>query len=172
MKGKDPRVEDPGIYKARAVRWMAKQSRSSEACAITVKFWVKARLHEGAWEPCDEAVVWGDFWVVGKHGETNEKVSKNLHHVLGWDGSLDVDGPVPTNQAVQVTVKGEEYQGKTYYKVSWLNRGDYVPEKKKRKDAPDGKALDKKHGAALKRTIGSATRDDARDEIDPDSIPF
>lgn len=169
----DKRVGEPGIYRGEDSRWMAKQSKSSDAVAITVKFWLRERLRDGAWEPLAEpCVVWGDFWVVGKDGSPNHGVCQNLKRCLGWDGSLDVDGPSP-GRSVQVTVKIEDYNGKEYPKVSWLNPGDHVPDKKARKDAPDTKALQRQHGKALKDAIGSATRDDPRDaEISPDDIPF
>ena len=170
---KEPRLEDVGIYKAKAIRWHVKLSKSSAACAITVMFRVHERLQDGAWETVSQEVVWGDFWVIGTSGDPVHKICQNIKRVLGWDGSLDLDSnPLRGNPTVQVTVKCDDYNG--YYKVSWLNPGDYVPEKrKKREDAPDGKALNDKHGKALKDAIGSATRDDPRDaDINPDEVPF
>lgn len=131
-------LDREGIFKVRPVSWRVKTFPSSKSVAIAIEFVVVAQLDEESaadktytwqdWTVYDEIRVWGDYWVVKKDGQPNVGTCEQLAEAMGWRGSLKaVQAGPPPQCIVQVTVKSEDYQGKTYYKAAWMNPEDYVP---------------------------------------------
>ena len=154
-------LDRAGIFKARAESWRVKTFQNSAAVAISVEFVVLAELNGGEWADWtgyDEVRVWGDFFVVKKDGSPNVKTVQQLAASLDWGGSLrQVASPPPRDLVVQITVKAEDYEGKTYYKASWLNPGDYTPTPVGASEEEIGK-LEARFGSLLKAAAGSAKK--------------
>lgn len=124
-------LDRAGIFKARPLSWAVRTFDNSQAVAVNMKFSIVAQL-DGAewvsWADCEEHVVYGSFFVIKKDGTINTQAVENLYAAIGWEGDLRqvAASPVP-ERIVQITVKAEEYQGKTQYKVAWINPEDYTP---------------------------------------------
>lgn len=124
------RLDNAGIYKARPLTWTIFKSEKSKSVGINICFLVTHSLDGDewvSWAEAEEHNVYGTYYVIGKNGDVNMTACEQLVESMGWDGSLDsIAGPVPS-VIVQITVKGEEYNGKTTYKAGWMNPEDFVP---------------------------------------------
>lgn len=70
----------------------------------------------------------GAFCLVKKDGALMEDQVKRLVEALGWSGALvELQDGSMNGRMCQIDVKGEEYQGKTYYKATWIRPFDAVP---------------------------------------------
>lgn len=124
-------IDRSGIFKARVTGWAVQPSPSSKAVAIQVDFIILAQLGDGgvwaSWEECEEHTARGYWYIVGKDGKVNQTAIEQLVRSMGWEGDLravEQQAPVVT---VQITVSEETYNGKTRFKVSWMNPENYVP---------------------------------------------
>lgn len=152
-------LDREGIFKVRPLDWRVKPAQSSKSVAIEIDFVVVAQLNGSEWEDWstyDEVRVRGQYWVVGKNGQpnvgTDDKPGAVLQLVqaMDWNGSLSYVARNPAPQCiVQVTVKGEDYEGKTYYKAGWMNPENYTPQ-------PQGAAVEEVD--ALDAQFGSLLR--------------
>jgi hypothetical protein len=119
------------------------------------------------WMPWEEyqMEVYGDQFVVKKDGKLNTNGVNALMNHAGWNGSFDAIHnnrwrPTPC----QFKVTAEEYQGKTYYKVAFINGFD---------DVPGGSmpSLDEKRVKQLDETFTKQLRalggNQARNEVAP-----
>lgn len=175
-----------GDFKAHATAWKVKTFGSSKSVAVAIEFAIDAQLTPEAldYAEYEEHRVWGDFFVVGKDGQPLEKTVTRLVSVLGWTGSLrDIVKSPPPDHAVQITVESEEYQGKTYFKVKWLNAEGFVPNGGGA-DAAEVDQLEAQFGSLLRAAAGSAKKAPPKqaakagppkappEPLDPASIPF
>lgn len=131
-------LDRDGIFRVRPVSWRVQQAKESKAIGVAIECIVREQLHERQdengqkfyewedWSTYLEHRVWGTWWVVNKHGQPNETACEQLAVALGWNGDLRL-GAVPQVD-VQVTVKPDTYNGKTTFKASWMNPGDYTPQ--------------------------------------------
>lgn len=97
--------------------------------------------------------VRGTFWFVKKDGTHNTETIARVAEALGWNSGNIEDFQSERFDGVQccVTVKSELYEGKTYYKASWIDPLDKTPGGgvAHTEDARL-KALQKAHGAVFK----------------------
>lgn len=156
-------LDRTGIFKAVPAAWTVK-SMESGAVAVNLEFTITAQL-EGSewtdWRGYEEHFAFGDFWVVKKDGTINTKSVQQLVAALGWSGDLRHVTGSPPEVEVQVTVKAEEHNGKTYHKVSWINPGNYTP---RPEGASDGDV------AQLQARFGSLLRA-AASAVKPEAVP-
>lgn len=124
-------LDRPGIFKARPFDWSVQPSATSKAVAVSVGMLVIAQYEDGgwaSWEGYEPHQTRGWWYVIGKTGAVNTVAVEQLVKSLGWSGDLKaIRGDAP-DVIVQVSVKGEEYNGKTQYKAGWMNPEDFVPE--------------------------------------------
>ena len=122
-------IDREGIAQAVPREWWIRRVDSG-AVAVSFDFDVMSMLDGDDWHDWTqygEYTVFGDWWVIKKDGTVNQGAVEQLALAIGWDGNLtSVQGP-PPNYLVQLTIKGEEYQGKRRYKAAWMNPGDHVP---------------------------------------------
>ena len=122
------RLSQEGIFKVQPMSWDIRTANSG-AVAINFGFIVREELEDGiwaSWDGFDQHIVYGDWWVVKRDGKINQGAVDQLVDSLGWDGNLNaVIGP-PPERIVQVSVKGEVYEGVTRYKAQWMNPEDYA----------------------------------------------
>ena len=149
----------PGIFKAREESRRIKTFPNSSSVAIAIEFVVLAEQNGDDWTDWsgyEETRVWGDFFVVKKDGTPNVTTVQQLAASLEWSGSLRDTTP-RRDLVVQITVKGEDYNGKTYHKASWINPGDHMPGAPGADDQEIGQ-LEARFGSLLKAAAGSAKK--------------
>jgi hypothetical protein len=150
-------LDREGIFKALPQSWKVKQFDSSTAVAIEIEFAILAQLDGSEWvdwSNYEEHRVRGDFWVVKKTGQANIKTVEALRDAIGWNGSLKgIVGTKPPECVVQVTVKAEDYNGKTFYKAAFINPGDYQPGSEGA-DASEVDQLEARFGSLLRAAAG------------------
>lgn len=145
-------LDRSGIFKARPVSWKVKTFPNSNAVAISIEFAITAMLDGHDWQDWTSYIehrCFGDFFVVKKDGSPNVKTIQQLSEALGWAGHFTAVFGMPPQNIVQITVKEESYNGKYYYKASWINPEDY---------APFGVGADEQEVSALEARFGSLLR--------------
>lgn len=158
-----------GIYKGRARTWALAESPEKKTPEVAVEFEFTSPGFEG------QSSTW--------HGYLSEKAFDRTIESLricGWTGDdlADLAG-LDTNE-VNLVVKNEEYNGKTYPKIQFVNRPGGLAVKEPM--APDKaksfaasmrsriRAIDAANGRKAKPANG--TRPSDGDAINPDDIPF
>lgn len=124
------RIDREGIFRAYPTAWRLKEIEGKQSKAVNIDFAITEELDGEAWNDWSgyDVVASGDWWIISKEGKVNEKSIQQLAQSLGWEGDLlALTGP-PPDVLVQISIKSEEYNGKTYFKASWMNPGDYVPQ--------------------------------------------
>lgn len=119
-----------GIYKARPLSWGLKPSERSKSQAVAIEFLITARFDSGNWEDLtqyEDQTITGFFYIVKKDGTVNTTQMRALAESLGWDGNPQDLLNSPPDVVCQVTVKNEEFDGKTRLKVQWINHESYTP---------------------------------------------
>lgn len=116
-----------------------------------------------SWQPWGDydMQAYGDVWVVGKGGKLSDKNVQRLVRCLGWDGSFASinDDWQPTS--CQVEIAHEQYQGKSYYKIAWVNGYDDTPGGSGNignADEAKIKALEARFGAPIRALTANAKR--------------
>ncbi len=153
------RLEREGIFKAKPLTWGVFQADSG-AVGIQMSFLILAQLDGSewvSWADAEDHTVYGTIWVVKKDGSIVVKNVEDMYAALGWEGGMaEVSGPVP-DRVVQVTVKVEEYKGKTQYKVAFIAPENYVPGPQGA--APeDVKKIDARFGSLLRAAAAGAKK--------------
>lgn len=159
------RIDREGIFKAQPVAWgLSDKKDGSEARAIVIDWRILAQLGPDGewvdWSTYEEYIATGYHYVIKKDGTLNtgkgtmDGTVEQLAKSIGWDGSLVL--PVdPPDVVAQISVKAESYDGKTSFKVAWVNPGDYTP--KPRTATPeDAKAANNRYGSLLRAATASA----------------
>lgn len=124
-------LDRSGIFKARPATWKVKTFPNSQAVAISFEFVIVAQLDGSTWTDWtgyEPVRCFGDFFVVKKTGQPNVVTVQQLATSLGWNGDLRAVFGEPPDCVVQISVKEEVYEGKSYFKASWVNPEDYVPQ--------------------------------------------
>lgn len=125
------RWDQEGQYRAFPIRWRLEEKQSG-AAAIVFEFALKQQWHgdEVGWSQ-----EWGPgyysegrAWIVKKDGAMNEGAIENLAKCGLWNGDFDALEGRPPQVMVIVDVRAEAYEGKTYYRVAWINPNADVPE--------------------------------------------
>lgn len=183
-------LDREGIFKARPVAWFIRQSENTQSVAVVIEYLVTAQLVDGDWldwTQYEPHKVWGNHFVVKRDGSANVSTVKQLAEAIGWRGSLkQITDETPPDCIVQVAVKPNVYEGKTTYRVEWVNPEDYVPTGGGAStDAVD--KLELRFGALLRAAAGPAKAKPAPKPatppkppqtppeaaaINPDDIPF
>ena len=134
-------LEEDGVYRGFPIAWALEPSttKDSQSVAIAFRFALHQKWHgkEPGW-----STEWppGYFtenrtYVVKRDGSMNPNAIKNLSECGLWDGDWDkLAGPVP-NVFVLLDVGISNYEGKTRYRVNWINpnadeptvRGGFAP---------------------------------------------
>jgi hypothetical protein len=153
-------LDRAGIFKARPFDWSVQPSASTKSVAISIGLLIEAQYEDGEW------VSWAEYephqtrgwwYVIGKNGQINLNAVEQLAKSLGWNGDLKaITGDAP-NVVVQVSVKANEYEGKTTYKAGWMNPEDYVPESSGASDE-DVSKLSVQFGSLLRAAAASAKK--------------
>lgn len=125
------------IYRAKAKTWGLGESGTGKE-QVAVEFDV---LTEGA---AEKNLVWYGYFT----DATLERTIESLRY-MGWKGDDPSDGlPGLDANEVDIVVEDEEYEGKTYAKVQWVNRPGGLALK-----APLSEEKAKAFGASMRERI-------------------
>lgn len=157
------KLDREGRFKARPTSWTMRTRDSGSVC-VSIGYAILAQFDydEETWSEwgadADDVYVYGDHYVIKKDGKPNNPMIEKLYDALGWDGNPDALLVAPPDVVVQVTVKADEYQGKTTYKVDWLDRGDAIPKKGGGANATpeDLVSVKQRFGSVLRAAFGAA----------------
>lgn len=174
------KLERAGKFLATLTAWRVKEFQSG-AIAIGIEFSATDELFGDEWNPISPATVFGDFWVVGKDGAANEKNVQRLAKAIGWDGRFASVTGTPPSVRVRITVQGEDYKGKTTFKVRWIDPATSEPDDRER--STDAGKLDEQFGSKLQQALARKGKPDPKPakpakaahqpgEVHPDDIPF
>ena len=151
-----------GIFLARPTAWsiQSKQDGSTQSAALMIHYRVEYELAaDGNWNevPPDTETV-GMHNVIKADGTINQGAVERLKKVLGWSALFgDVVGTSPPDLRVRVDVKRNDYQGKTSWRVEWLNAESDPIGGKGGLDETGARNLDAKYGH-LMRAVGGQQR--------------
>lgn len=129
----------PGTYRARPVSAaLGYTMNGNEQIAVTFE----------TLDPAGERITWYGFFTE----KTSDRTLQSLRY-CGWQGNdmSDFAGeslPAGFDQEVDIVVEREEYKGKTYTKVAWVNNGGSMALRNAM--TPDQA---KAFGAKMRRTI-------------------
>lgn len=164
-------LDRTGIFKANIISWGLTKSGSSESHAVSMEFQIISQYVDGkwaSWADYEEHGCRGDFWIIGKSGDVNEKAVDQLANAIGWMGALeDIQGDPPPC-IVQIVVKDETYNGTTRYRAAFINHEDYVPKPSTLDDATV-KTLNTRYGSLLRAAAGAARK--TRPRVEPSPFP-
>lgn len=122
-------LDREGVFKAKPLSWNVWEAKSG-AVAVNITFLVVSQWNGESWDSWQEYAPYtcvGAFYVVKKDGTVNATTVKQLAAAIGWNGDLKAFLDIPTEMEVQITVKADDYNNMTIYKVAWINPGDHVP---------------------------------------------
>lgn len=116
-----------GRFKAKILRHAVNETGQNRLVTFMAEFQIVAELDDDVWHPREASEeITGYFYLEKKDGELNSGIIKSLKSALGWDGvdpfwlqDTDLRGRV-----VQLNVKAEVYDGKTRYKVAYIDAED------------------------------------------------
>lgn len=157
-------LEREGQFKLRPLSWRVKTFPGKQTVAIAIEFRVLAQQDaDGAWIDWGEHDyrVWGDFFVIQSDGKPNVKKAQSLATLLGWDGNFrSIAAASPPDVAVQGRVISENYQGKTFFKVDWIDPEDHVRGAGGGLDESEASKLDARFGSLLRAATAAAKKTD------------
>lgn len=123
-------LEREGLFRARPMQWEVHLLPSGDPKVRVmfecVEYW-NSEANAWVFIPGGRACR-GEWGLVKKNGAANDKVIEMLCLHLGWGGDLrQVQGEPPQQGRVQVRVKANEWNGKTYFNADWIMSGDANP---------------------------------------------
>lgn len=154
-------LDRTGIFKVIPQSWQVRRKETGSV-AISFRFLVIAELTSSSewhdWTQYGEFQVYGDYYVIGKNGQVNQKTVEQLSASIGWRGTLgEIAKAPPPKVVVQVKVEENTFNGKTTYRAGWMNPGDYVPTMGG-EDAETISTLDAQFGSLLRAAANSTQR--------------
>lgn len=156
-------VDREGVFRGTISAYGLKEMESG-AVAVAIKVTLSQMWTGNEW--CDwaqyEMEAEGDIWIVKKVGSINQAAAESLINYAGWDGSLlsileETWQPKPC----AVVVKREDYEGKTRYKVSFVNDHERTPGGMSNVSAEKAKELNTRFGAQFRALAGNKARNGA-----------
>lgn len=158
-------VDREGTFRGLIVEYGTKEFTGG---TIAIKFRAElTELYDGEqWHPWSDyqQEVYGDSFVVKKDASINEAAVNSLVNNAGWDGTFaSVNDATWRPTPCQFKVVAEEYKGKTYYKVDFINGFDDVPGGGglPKIDEQKAKGLDARFGSQLRAIAGNKMRNQA-----------
>src|SRR3972149_415329 len=100
----------------------------------------------------------GRLWIVKKDGTINESQAQSLIKHCGWNGDMTVlsEGWEPT--PCSFVVNEEKYEGKTSYRISFINDYNRSPGQVGNVDIEEAKKLQSRFGAQFRALSGNISR--------------
>lgn len=166
-------LDQAGIFKVRPLDWRVRSYESSQAVAIEIDFIVVAHYDNGDWVSWEQAGDWrvrGRYFVTKKDGTPNMDTCQQLAVSMGWGGSLKATREPPPECIVQVTVKAETRDGKTFHNAQWMNPENFVPLAAGADDATVDQ-LEARFGSLLRAAASGSKKPGAKPAAKPKPKP-
>ncbi|MEY4783696.1 MAG: hypothetical protein RIR41_1631, partial [Pseudomonadota bacterium] len=145
------KLERAGVFLADLVSWRVKESTKTSSVGVAIEFRATDELFGDEWSPMSPATAFGDFWVIGKDGAINQRKVDSLRRSIGWTGRFgDIVGDPPSVR-VRIKVEPEDYQGKTYWKVRYVDPA--VSDNEDAEKPADVAKLDEQFGSKLQQAM-------------------
>jgi hypothetical protein len=155
-----------GTFRGRIIEYGVQESSDTASQSMGVA--IKCAIDEAynfdaqAWEDWRsyECECYGYVNLVKKDGTPNDKSAENFCKCSGWNGSIsDLAVGEFKPEPIQFSTKGEEYKGKTSFKVSFINPYDSTPGGGiKSVDESKAKQLQAKYGSQFRALAGAAKK--------------
>ncbi len=143
-------VKQDGTHWGHPMEWVCKKNEETGLAEFVVKFQL-THLFRAGWVALPEAQeITAYFQFFKKDGSRNDFVVEMIAKVFKWDmASLDALNNTDFKALdCQVVVRDNEWKGKTFRKVAFVNPSDYQPTPLNAKVAET--SLDAEFGAGLK----------------------
>lgn len=154
-------IDRDGVFQGVITEYGLREKSETGTLAVAIKAQLDAMWNGEGWDDWKqfEMEASGFLYIIKKDGSPNTGQVESLVRFAGWDGTLKslVDGtwqPTPC----QFTIKPNEYQGQTSYRIDFINEHDRVPGQMSNVTDDKLKALEAKFGAPLRAIAGSAKR--------------
>jgi len=125
------------------------------------------------WRQYDAVEVWGRIWIIKKDGHLNQAACESLMRHAGWDGdlmSLQNQTWIPTT--CSVSVEENVWEGKTSFKVGFINGYDEAPSGKVGNvDEVSAKQLAAQYGSSLRALAGTVKQNSGKPNGKPPAAP-
>jgi hypothetical protein len=158
-------IDRGGNFRGRILSYGIQEASQSKAVSVSMRVAIDEAYNEetGGWDDWRSHNVraWAASWIIGKSGDVNDKAVESLSKATGWGGSfLEITEQTWQPDACQFFVKGEDYNGKTTYKVAFLNPYDAPVGggNLNKIDADKAKALQTQYGSKFKAIAANAKR--------------
>lgn len=157
-----------GHFRATIDSYGLEKSKTSNAHAVVIKCTVLEQYDFDSdawvdWRSFEPHEVWGRIWIIGKDGKVNATAAEALVKNAGWDGDI-LSIQNQTWQPFQCSVSVEEstWEGKTSFKVGFVNGFDETPSGKLGNvDEVSAKQLATQFGASFRAIAGSVKQNAA-----------
>jgi len=157
-------IDREGVFQGIITEYGLREKSETGTLAVAIKAQLDAMWNGEGWDDWKEFEMEasGFLYIIKKDGQPNTGQVESLVRHAGWDGALKslIDGtwqPTPC----QFTIKANEYQGKTDYRIDFINELNRVPGQMSNVTDDKLKALEAKFGAPLRAIAGSAKRNAA-----------
>lgn len=127
------------------------------------------------WMPWEEydMEAYGSVFVVKKDGTLNESGIRSLVNNAGWNGDFEaIANRTWAPSICQASIKAEPYEGKTYYKIAFINHRDSTPGSMGMLDDDKIKALNSRFGSSLRAMAGTVKANPAPAKGKPPAPPM
>lgn len=154
------KIDREGTFQGLILEYGLREEKSG-SLAVTVR----ARL-DRIWD--SETEIWQDWqeyemeadgflYIIKKNGEPNNGQIESLVKFAGWDGTIaSISESTWHPTPCQFSIEANEYQGKTTYRIAYINENNRIPGQLGNVSADKLKALEVKYGASLRAIAGSA----------------
>lgn len=174
-------LQDDGTFRLFPVAWTIEPSpkETSQAVAIAFKFAVRSKWHPDVkswsedWAP--GYYVEGRVYVIKADGTLSKANVKNLQDLGLWSGDFDdiAEGP-PASVIIHGDVESSEWEGKTRWRVNWMNPDADEPKGKAGFSPPDPEVLStlrKRFRSQIKALSGGDAGQVAAPPAAPAAVP-
>lgn len=162
-----------GNFRANILEYGLKEMDSG-AVAVSLHVKLTELFDNGEWHEWEQFDMecFGDVWIIKKDGSINDKASESLIKHAGWDGNIDsITGETWKPTPCQVVVNKEEYQGRTSYKVAFINDHSRTPGQMSNVTPEKAKELQNRFGSQLRALVGNVKRNQAPTGSRPSAPP-
>lgn len=156
-------IDREGVFRGVISSYGLKEMDSG-AVAVAVKVNLTQMWTGNEW--CDwsqyEMEAEGDVWIVKKTGHVNEGAAQSLINFAGWDGNLlSIVNESWEPKPAAFVIKREEYEGKTRFKVSFVNDYERTPGGLSNVTPEKVKELNTRFGSQFRALAGNKGRNAA-----------
>jgi hypothetical protein len=149
-----------GNFRAIILEYGLKEMDSG-AVAVSLHVKLTELFDNGEWHEWEQFDMecFGDVWIIKKDGAINEKASESLMRHAGWDGNIDsIVSEAWKPMPCQVVVNKEEYQGRTSFKVAFINDYSRTPGQMSNVTPDKARELQNRFGSQLRALVGNVKR--------------